>query len=252
MKKKVSILIGACGLLLSSMLHASAGWTDYANVAELIPTSRHYYEFRLPVEDNPSGCREETWFYQNYDSTGSDQMFNVLLESIKSKIRLRVYVTGVCNIHGYSEISSVSVVPWETAAWFYESEFPQGKGRRFSATDQIARGDRDIDLHTDGKDELSAVTQSFMKMVEQIKHSEAMTRKYQLELEDANENLEGKVQRRTAALEKSNKQLIAINTKLQETKDKLVESEKMASIGELTAGLAHEIQNPLNFVNNFS
>jgi signal transduction histidine kinase len=42
-----------------------------------------------------------------------------------------------------------------------------------------------------------------------------------------------------------------INT-LQETQKQLVQSEKMASLGELTAGIAHEIQNPLNFVNNFS
>ncbi|HLY69474.1 MAG TPA: ATP-binding protein, partial [Puia sp.] len=39
---------------------------------------------------------------------------------------------------------------------------------------------------------------------------------------------------------------------LQATQKQLVQSEKMASLGELTAGIAHEIQNPLNFVNNFS
>lgn len=77
----------------------------------MVPTDRHYFELRLPVKENPSGCRKKSWFYKNYGSLGSDKMFDTLLEGIKSGLRLRVYVTGVCNINGYSEISSVSVIP---------------------------------------------------------------------------------------------------------------------------------------------
>lgn len=46
--------------------------------------------------------------------------------------------------------------------------------------------------------------------------------------------------------------LIQKNEQLVTTQDQLIQKEKMASLGELTAGIAHEIQNPLNFVNNFA
>ncbi|MFC3879822.1 ATP-binding protein [Algoriphagus namhaensis] len=51
---------------------------------------------------------------------------------------------------------------------------------------------------------------------------------------------------------KANKKLEETLHELQTTQVQLIQSEKMASLGELTAGIAHEIQNPLNFVNNFS
>ena len=60
-----------------------------------------------------------------------------------------------------------------------------------------------------------------------------------------NETLERQVAARTLELSKSLDELRA-------TQAQLIQSEKMASLGELTAGIAHEIQNPLNFVNNFS
>jgi len=64
-------------------------------------------------------------------------------------------------------------------------------------------------------------------------------------IEKQNAELEIKVTNRTAELKQS-------LDDLKTTQHQLIQSEKMASLGELTAGIAHEIQNPLNFVNNFS
>jgi signal transduction histidine kinase len=79
--------------------------------------------------------------------------------------------------------------------------------------------------------------------VERIEREKEIERSQLIEQQKT--ELEKQVTERTAELKQSLEEL-------KTTQAQLIQSEKMASLGELTAGIAHEIQNPLNFVNNFS
>ncbi|PSR15566.1 hypothetical protein C8255_22445 [filamentous cyanobacterium CCP3] len=65
------------------------------------------------------------------------------------------------------------------------------------------------------------------------------------QLQEVNQTLEQRVQERTKALADA-------LAKLQTTQEQIIAQEKLASLGALTAGIAHEIKNPLNFINNFA
>ncbi|MCP2727722.1 trifunctional serine/threonine-protein kinase/ATP-binding protein/sensor histidine kinase [Limnofasciculus baicalensis] len=77
------------------------------------------------------------------------------------------------------------------------------------------------------------------------------SRLYQ-ELAEYNRTLEDKVAERTQELQEKNEELSTTLHKLKTTQNQIIAQEKLASLGALTAGIAHEIKNPLNFVNNFA
>jgi signal transduction histidine kinase len=64
--------------------------------------------------------------------------------------------------------------------------------------------------------------------------------------------LEKKVNERTRLLQERNRELATTLGQLRETQDRLLMQDRLAALGALTAGIAHELRNPLNFVNNFA
>ncbi|MEO8795872.1 MAG: ATP-binding protein [Daejeonella sp.] len=83
-------------------------------------------------------------------------------------------------------------------------------------------------------------------------HRKKQEKEHNLMMAEKKAELEFLVKERTAELTRQKAELEHTIEELHNTQTQLVQSEKMASLGELTAGIAHEIQNPLNFVNNFS
>ncbi len=114
-----------------------------------------------------------------------------------------------------------------------------------SGAERLGAGELDHRLALRTGDEIETLADRFNQMAASIQDSHA--------------TLEAKVEQRTEALRREEQEARearhaaeAALADLRKAQDRLVQSEKLASLGQLTAGIAHEIKNPLNFVNNFA
>ena len=109
--KKLILASIASACLLSSPCHAEAGWTESGRIIALEANIHGRTLVQLAVKKNPSGCREKQWFHREWIGETSIQMMNVLLAAAANDKTVRLRVTGLCHLKGYSEISAVAMEP---------------------------------------------------------------------------------------------------------------------------------------------
>lgn len=112
----------------------------------------------------------------------------------------------------------------------------------------VGAGDLSKRVEVPGEDEIDVVGKAFNQMTRAVESSHVQMNQLTSELRELNETLEDKVRLRTYELQKLNRELQGAIETIKAAQAQLLESEKRAIIGALTAGVAHEINNPLGFV----
>jgi C4-dicarboxylate-specific signal transduction histidine kinase len=132
------------------------------------------------------------------------------------------------------------------AVWFVYKKITRPLDEAVDFAHTMAAGDLSpSDLSVRSEDEIGKVTVALNQMKAALKEMFDSVESKSHQLEEMNQSLEGMVAERTAELEEKNRKLQESIETVQNAQNQLIESEKMASLGSLVAGVAHEINTPV-------
>ncbi len=165
---------------------------------------------------------------------------DVLVTTSQTSVDQATLASGQAILQGRTlllAISAISVGGAGLIAWLFIGRFLLRRLGRLSVwMRRMAAGDLEATAEITGKDEVAEMAAAL-----------EVFRRHALEVQRLN-----LVEKLASELQEKNDQLEVVLEDLRKVQDQMIMQEKLAALGELTAGVAHEIRNPLNFVKNFS